>query len=1297
MRPAGRGSAGARGGTAWAAGLTAAALAAAGMLAAAPATAAPGGPERPDKGGDVAGPALVPDDGTYLEGTVAVAATPVAADDSVTHLTVDGTEVPGATTTVGTSTLSYTVGSNSTESRYGNYLVVNGEHRIDLPDAVSERVDLEVPNEHLRAGENVVDVYAGTFTTSCGENHDDFVLSEFGLTLLGEIADGEENELSYAFGDGSCGSNTSLLKHARLSFFVQGDPQRTTGLAAELDTTTLAAGEHTIEARTAAGGVTTHTVTVNNAPAGAPAVQPADGTLAKGTVPVTAARPAAEEGGVTELLVDGGAPPARETLGTAVATLSFDVGSNSIDDAYHNHLLVNGARVEIGGDWADERVQIAIPGVLLVPGENTITIVSGDYRSSCGVNRDDFVISNVELALDGATVTGHDVAPTYPFGDGNCAPRDSLHLEAETRWTVDADGVTTVPALGTGDAVLAFDIGSNSMEARYHSYLLVNDRRVDMDDRDYVSERVEVVVPNEYLSPGANRVEVVTGTLPGSSCGDNRDDYALSAFELTPATGTASLVSPPTTYNMGDGNCGSSVNPMTEVDLTFVVDAEARGLRVDLDTTRLADGDHQIAATSTTGETATRLLRTDNTGPEVASSTPAAGATLTSSVPLAVEVTDASGVTGEPGLTLDGEPVAEGDLVGPGLGAGEHTLAVSAVDGLGNASTHEVVFTSAGIPDVPADLTPEHGSTDVGTSVTLSARVAEPDGGDVTATFSAAEAITPQRGFQGTATEVPTTLRVAGEKGITGLRGLEPGDDATLASPASGDVTFQRFDVTVPRPTDAPVVRWEGQVDPERLVTLHVWDTDAGAWEALGSARGAVDGATVLTATVADRHLDGRTVHVMVTGEDPFADDIDPGEPDAFEDPADYDFAMVHFTDTQYLSEGAVEHEAAEERAVWASAYTGITEWIAANADERKISYVAHTGDITENNHRVPTTPQMEQQILGEFQFSSSAQRILDEAGVPNGVVAGNHDNRAGTDGTLYNEYFGPDRYEALSADWEHASYGGPWREGDNENHYDLFSAGGLDFVVVGLSYGVTREEAEWAAAVFERFSDRNGILLTHDYLEPSTNPDGRGANLGGTDGPQLYRTVVETNPNVFLVLAGHRHGVGTNVRPQVGQVGHGVVELLADYQFYTVPAGQVGLEAFYEPDAQLRLGASFFRMLQFDVERGEMSVDTYSPLLGEFGATEYDADRRFNGLEDNMVLPVDLTSRTTSIETDTLAVYVPTREIGAATVASGEVASVEWADLRPGTTYAWVVTARSAGGGVTTAEPSAFVTRARR
>jgi hypothetical protein len=517
-----------------------------------------------------------------------------------------------------------------------------------------------------------------------------------------------------------------------------------------------------------------------------------------------------------------------------------------------------------------------------------------------------------------------------------------------------------------------------------------------------------------------------------------------------------------------------------------------------------------------------------------------------------------------------------------------------------------------------------------------------------------------------------------------------------IESPASGDVTFQRFDVKTPKHVDSPVVRWEGRADPERVVTLHAWNRQVRQWDVLDGARGAVEGNVVLTAPVGEDHLDGGTVHLMVTGEDPFADDIDPGDPDSFEDPADYDFAMVHFTDTQYLSEGAVESESEQERAVWAAAYEDIARWIADNAAERKISYVAHTGDIVENNIRIPASPEMADQIRGEFEFSSAAQGILDAAGVPNGVVAGNHDNRSGTDATLYNEFYGPDRYAALAEDWEHASYGGPWKPGDNENHYDLFSAGGLDFVVVGLSYGVTREEAEWAASIFQRYPDRNGIVLTHDYLEPSSSPDGRDSQLGGTDGPQVYRTVVEANPNVFLVLAGHRHGVGTNVRPQVGQVGHGVVELLADYQFYTVPAGQLGLGGFHDPATRLRFGASFFRMLQFDVERGEMSVDTYSPMLGEFGATEYDEDQRYDGREDTMVLPVDLTSRTTTFATDTLAVYVPTEEIGSDTVASGEVASAEWAGLRPGTAYAWVVTARSAGGGSTAAQPAVFVTRER-
>lgn len=1142
--------------TGWVATSSSAAPAETGSTAVGGTATAPHEPADPAAGG----PVLTPEEGTFLEGTVPVAAEPVAPGDDVERLTVDGVDVPGATETLGTSVLGYNVATNSTEARYRNYVSVNGSEPIYLPDAVSKRVELEIPNEYLVTGENTVEVVAGTISTDCGVNHDDFVLSDFTLEPLGETADGEENEYTYAFGDGSCGTNTSLLLRAELSFFLQGDPQGTTGLSADLDTTTLANGEHTIEARTADGDTTAHRVRVNNAPVGAPRLTPTDGTLANGTVTVIGARPADGEGATAELTVDGEAVETTATLGSGDAAFSFNVGSNAVDGNAANLLVVNGTEMPLGGSYA--------------------------------------------------------------------------------------------------------------------------------------SQRADVVVPNEWLRPGDNTVKVVTGTFAGDC---NRDDFTISNLALTPAAGTAAGVGLKPSYSMGDGTCGSSGTALREVTVTFTVDAPARGLRADVDTAALRDGEHELAATSTTGETATRALFTDNTGPALVSATPADGDRLTTAVHLAVSVDDASGVVQGPDVTLDGEEIAVGDPVGPGLAAGSHTIEVSATDGLGNEATHEIPFVSAGIPDVPADVAPVSGTSDVGRTATLRATVAEPDDGRVTATFSSAEILTPSQAWQGEAPEVPSTLSVRGEKKLS-TRALEPGDGRTADSPASGDVTYQRFDVPVRGRVEAPVLRWEGTADPTRLVSLRAWNPDTEAWDVVASARGAVDGATVLEGTVTSEYVLRGKVHAMVTGEDPFADDIDPGDPNGFADPAGYDFSMVHYTDTQYLTEGAVEQETAEERAVWAKGYTGVMDWIVDNAEERKIAYVAHTGDIIENNIRA-IPPELEEQVAGEFAFASEAQGRIDAAGIPNGVVAGNHDNQSGKNPELFDEHFGPDRYEALAEGWENATYGGSMTPGSNENHYDLFSAGGLDFVVVGLSYGVTRDEAEWAASIFDRYSDRNGVLLTHDYLEPSTSPDGRGANFGGSDGPLLYNLLVKDNPNVFLVLAGHRHGVGTNVRPPVvGDIGGGVVELLADYQFYTVTAGQLGLTQIggYNPADQLQFGASFFRMLQFDVDRGEVSVDTYSPLLGEFGATEYDTEHRYNGLEDNMVLPVDLTSRTTSFTTESVVLYDPVHRIGSDTVSSGEVASVRWTGLKPDRTYAWFVTARTAGGGTTTAPPSYFTTARR-
>ena len=95
-------------------------------------------------------------------------------------------------------------------------------------------------------------------------------------------------------------------------------------------------------------------------------------------------------------------------------------------------------------------------------------------------------------------------------------------------------------------------------------------------------------------------------------------------------------------------------------------------------------------------------------------------------------------------------------------------------------------------------------------------------------------------------------------------------------------------------------------------------------------------------------------------------------------------------------------------------------------------------------------------------------------------------------------------------------------------------------------------------------------------------------------------------------------------------------------------------------------------------------SIDTYSPHFDNFGATEYDRPEpeRYNGAEDNLILPVDLTTRKTTFETDALTVVTPTDTvIGEATARSGWPATVEWSGLTEGEVYAWVADSRTASG----------------
>ena len=331
-------------------------------------------------------------------------------------------------------------------------------------------------------------------------------------------------------------------------------------------------------------------------------------------------------------------------------------------------------------------------------------------------------------------------------------------------------------------------------------------------------------------------------------------------------------------------------------------------------------------------------------------------------------------------------------------------------------------------------------------------------------------------------------------------------------------------------------------------------------------------------------------------------------EPDgAFRDPATYDLAIAHITDTQYLSQcanGAGILPAKMKRCQ--AIYTGMNQWIVDNAATRKIAYTAHTGDLVDSYWF--KTPNL---AKGEFSWAAKAQAVLDDAGMPNGVLPGNHDNARGADSSVYNQFFGPARYQAASARATQPYYQGPWKAGDNSNHVDTFRAGGVDFAVVHLGYQPSDAALAWADAEIKKRPRANVIVATHAYLKPGPAPDGVGAPLSD-DGARVRGRVVDPNPNVFLVLSGHEHGVGRNVRQDAGSPGHQVIELMADYQDYN--AGWDG-----------RGHAGFVRLLQMDVQRGELTVDTFSPSLQSFRSRDYDTKigRHYSGAEDEFTLPV--------------------------------------------------------------------------
>ena len=273
-------------------------------------------------------------------------------------------------------------------------------------------------------------------------------------------------------------------------------------------------------------------------------------------------------------------------------------------------------------------------------------------------------------------------------------------------------------------------------------------------------------------------------------------------------------------------------------------------------------------------------------------------------------------------------------------------------------------------------------------------------------------------------------------------------------------------------------------------------------------------------------------------------------------------FTIIAIPDTQHYTD-VPENEAN---------FAAQTQWIVENKDNLNIVFVTGLGDITQNGNND-----------SEWQIADSAYSLIENPsttnlldGIPYGLSLGNHDmfpigggNTANTD--KFNQYFGESRFFGRQ-------YYGGHHGSNNDNSYQMFSASGIDFIIIHFEYDTSPEQEvlDWADALLKQHSNRRAIITTHHMIG-----NGNPASFG-TQGQAIFDNLKD-NPNLFLMLGGHKVSEGR--RDDVGTNGNAITTLLSDYQGR--PNG----------------GDGWLRMMQFDPENNTILVTTYSPVTNQTGA----------------------------------------------------------------------------------------------
>lgn len=327
--------------------------------------------------------------------------------------------------------------------------------------------------------------------------------------------------------------------------------------------------------------------------------------------------------------------------------------------------------------------------------------------------------------------------------------------------------------------------------------------------------------------------------------------------------------------------------------------------------------------------------------------------------------------------------------------------------------------------------------------------------------------------------------------------------------------------------------------------------------------------------------------------------EILPGDPVAGDE-----FTIAVIPDTQYYME--------EDKGGTFQMFKDQIDWIKANRVAQKIVYVAGVGDVVDNGDfkagAYPDSNHVEWE-RAKYYYQLETPFEGNPHGIPYGLAVGNHDQTGHeyplsfsnpavsfyTNNTtgFYNKYFGVSRFAGRSY------YGGSYTElelNNNDSHYDLISAGGMDLIIIYLEYDEKVNQygtklEDWAYELLLKYPSRKGILVMHAM---ATNNGTVGSNNGTPakfySRAQAVYNKLKTRTNLFMTFGGHIAGNGEGYREDTYD-GNTVRTYISGYQGR--PNG----------------GNGWMRLMTFSKSKDQVRVRTFSPTLNMF---ELDSDSHF-------------------------------------------------------------------------------------